>query len=40
MYAIKNGIVLFAYLQDRDEHIGNTYLSGGIEHGSKGNQLL
>ena len=23
--------------EDPDEHIGNIFLSGGIEHGSKGN---
>ena len=34
--------VLFAYLQERSRwaHIGNIFLSGGIEHGSKGNELL
>ena len=26
--------------EDPDEHIGNIFLSGGIEHGSKGNELL
>ena len=26
--------------KDPDEHIGNIFLSGGIEHGSKGNELL
>ena len=27
-------------LEDADEHISNIFLSGGIEHGSKGNELL
>ena len=26
--------------EDPDEHIGNIFLSGGIEHGSNGNELL
>ena len=26
--------------EDPDEHIGNIFLSGGIEHGSKGSDLL
>ena len=26
--------------EDPDEHIGNIFLSGGIEHGSKVNELL
>ena len=38
-----NRILLFTYsicLEDADEHISNIFLSGGIEHGSKGNELL
>ena len=28
------------YKEDPDEHIGNIFLSGGMEHGSKGIELL
>ena len=40
-YVIKHNLYCLPICQDDpDTHIGNIFLSGGIEHGSKGNELL